>query len=173
MLSQSWSDRVCGCTLASGILPKLKGWRLQTDGGAVSPNAARSLCPPFHFCCVDLFIFGFYTIKSLLSWECGEGLDIIRLWWEGQHGTGPPRRAAGGLLERDARNGSGVPAARASTLNKRLAVVPGLDPVSSWDTYGARTGVSLRVMINSTLSYYRNIPSKNSCVTAPPLQSVI
>lgn len=29
-------------------------------------------------------------------------------------GTGPPRRAAGGLIEQDARNGSGVPAARAS-----------------------------------------------------------
>lgn len=39
-------------------------------------NSVCPMQPPF-FCFVDLFIFGFYTIKSLLSSACGWGLDII------------------------------------------------------------------------------------------------
>lgn len=76
----SWTAatyRVCGWASASGIIPKLKSWQLQTDGKARLSRAARSLCPPFPFCFVDLFIFGFYTIKSLLSSRVWRDLDII------------------------------------------------------------------------------------------------
>lgn len=45
-------------------------------------HEARSLCPPFPFCFVDLFIFGFYTIASPhsepLELRVRRGLDIIR-----------------------------------------------------------------------------------------------
>lgn len=56
-------------------MPKLKDWQLQTDGKA---SAACALCPPFPFCFVDLFIFGFHTKESLLSLEARRDLDIIR-----------------------------------------------------------------------------------------------
>lgn len=121
-------------------MPKLKDWQLPTDG---KTSAACTLCPPFPFCFVDLFIFGFHTKESLLSSEARRDLDIIwrRQWMRGTSlGQDPPGMLQAAWLSRMPGMAQGSQWHEPPTLNKRLAVVPSLDPVSSWGIWSFDRG---------------------------------
>lgn len=148
MLSQSLVDgvvamrRVCGCTVVSGIIPKLKGWQLQTDGKACLSHAAFFLCPLSPF--VLLICLFLVSIQSRVSWarsvERPRHNMMATTDERDTMGQDPPGVLQGACSSRMPGMAQGSQWHEPPTLNKRLAVVPGLDPVSSWDTYGAQTG---------------------------------